>query len=530
MSKTLHVTAKLFLFLISFCLSANAFAQQQIKWGPSYKIKGNAEMYKFLGILGDSYYYIHKPNEENIVQRFNFDHQLIGEQKFDFIRNRQRLAIHGSVQTTAGSYVYAHQFSKKYKEWIMHVSQIVDGKIQDPQEAYFQEIDISNSRLNKAIRQFEFDFGPVDRGLLLSEDSTKVAFVNIIPGNDFNEDDAITIAVFDEYLKLIWKEVFFYDFGDNRYGIEQAVVTNSGDIYLVGTKDRNDREKSSRKKDKRIDENEGRLPNYDYYLYNINQQGILESRIDLGAGLAPVDVALFFPDRYTDQFLMAGFYTDDEHRNRIKGIFFTYGDENFQKTDIKLHEFSETFLTGLVSGKNIEKGRGLAATFEIMDIMNYRDGTIGFIAENNYVRDFSQTDIYGRWFNRTVFISDEIIIPKFDSEGNLLNIQKIAKDFSSENINYTSYAMAVHNGKTFLLFNDYKSGRERKEIGKSGSRFTDLVILDELGRFIGAQTLFSDREIPFEFNPYLSDFNQNIFLIGSKQGGRFSMATLEFNQ
>lgn len=509
-----------------FCLPGKSlYSQDYVKWGPSYKIKGNSEAYKFLGILGDRYYYVMKPNETNIIQAFNMKHELVSSEKFNYVRNRDRLRIHGGVETSAGSYLYMHQLSRKYKEWIIHVSEIKNGKIQEPREAYFQELDIENNRLNKAIREYEFDFGPVESELLISEDSSKVAFVNIIPANDFRDDDLIALAVFDSTMTLEWKDVFYYRFGQRRYEIEQRVLSNSGEVYLVG---RVDKDNSMDGEIKTIKEKN--LPRYDYYLYHINQEGILPWKIDLGFGNAPTDVALFFPERGTDRFLMAGFYTDDEHRNRIKGIFFSYGDKNFTDTDIRKHSFSEEFLEGLISERAIEKGKGLEETYKIMDVLNYRDGSIGFIAENNYVRDLSQTDIYGRWFRRIVYVSDEIIIPKFSKEGDLISIQKIGKDFTSEIPQYTSYAMALNNGMTYILFNDYKSGRERKEIAKKGNRFTDMVILDQNGRIIGAQNLFTDREIEFEFNPDLCDYNGEFFLIGSKRGNRFSMATLQFVQ
>lgn len=513
------------LILLSFFLSSDvSFAQSIVKWGPSYKIKGGADMYKFLGVLDNSYYFVFKPNSDNIVQRFNFRHELVSEEKFKFVRNRERLKIHGAIETAAGSYFYMHQFSRKYKEWILHVSEVNNGNISRPEEAYFQSFDLPNTQLNKAYRNFEYDFGPVDGGLILSEDSTKVAFVNIIPDTDLSGEDVVAVAVFDETMKLIWKAVFYYDFGGRRYDIERQVVTNDGEIYLVGRVDKFKREDRGR------NVNERKLPKFDYYLYHINEEGILDSKIDLGVRNAPMDVALFFPDRNTDQFLMAGFYTDDTYKFRLKGIFFSYGDENFRSTSVRMHEFDERFLSGLISSKAIEKGKGLSSTYRIKDILNYRDGSIGFIAENSYTSDFSQTDIYGRWFQRVVFVSDEIIIPKFNSDGDLINIQKIPKDFSSEVYTSTSYSMAVHSGKTYLIFNDYKSREERAAIDKRGSVFTDLVVLDELGRIEGVQTLFTNREINYDFFPALSDYNHDVFLIGSKRGNRFSMSSLEFGQ
>ena len=497
--------------------------QNPLKWGPSHKIKGNSSMYQYLGILGDSYYFVMKPNDSRLIQRYSMDHQLVSEKKFNYVRAKEKLRISGAIETSSGSFFYSHQLSRKYKEWLIYVSELEDGDFTEPREVYFQELDVDMNRLNKNYRQYEFNYGSVDGGLIMSEDSSKVAFVNIIEGNDFREDDLIAIAVFDDKMNLLWKDKFYYDFARRRFDIEQQVISNEGDIYLVGRRNRNEERDS---KIKSIDEKN--LPYYEFILYNINQDGILESKLELERGTAATDVALFFPDRNTDQYLIAGFYTDIEHRYRIKGMFFSYGDEDFNKTQLRQHEFDDKFLLGMVSDKAIKKGKGLESSYEIKDILNYRDGTIGFIAENSYVRDYRQTDMYGRWYEQSVFVSNELIISKFDTDGSLLGLEKIPKDFSSSTFGFTSYAMAINNGKTYLLFNDYKSGRERKNLEKKGSRFTDLVVIDEYGRIEAVQNLFTDREIPLEFYPNLCDFNEDYFLVGTKRGNRFSMSTLYF--
>ena len=499
------------------------YSQNVLNWGPSNRIKANSDMYQYLGILGDNYYFVMKPNDQRIVQRYSMDHRLVSEKKFNYVRAKERLRISGSIETSSGSYFYSHQFSRKYKEWLLYVSEIEDGEFTEPREAYFQEMDIEMGRLTRAFKKYEFNYGAVDGGLIMSEDSSKVAFINIIEGNDFKDKDLIAIAVFDDKMQLLWKDMFFYDFARKRYDIEQQVISNDGDIYLVGRKNRFE-DRSS--KIKTIDEKN--LPYYEYFLYNINQKGILESKLELNAETAPTDVALFFPDRSTDQYLIAGFYTDIEHRYRIKGMFFAYGDEDFNKNHLRLHEFDDKFLLGMISEKAIRKGKGLESSYQIKDILNYRDGSIGFVAENSYVRDFRQTDLYGRWYEQSVYVSNELIISRFDPEGNLLGLEKIPKDFSSSYLGFTSYALAVNNGKTYLLFNDFKTGRERRDIDKKGSRYTDLVVIDEYGRIEDVQNLFTDREIDLEFYPNLCDYNQNYFLIGTRRGNRFAMSTLYF--
>jgi|GEM_PF-573720 len=524
------------ILLFAVGLFAQEASNRKIDWGPKLKNKGFN--YKFLGLTGDTYQMVFKPDKENRLITHSLNHEIISDEDFDYVFNKQRLKIHGSIKTKSSSFVYMHQYNKKYKEWILHVSKYVNGSYTEPQEVYFQEIDFEEKSIRRAFEYYnEQGRGPFssgsDGGLLISEDSTKVAFINHLDAPRPGKEDGFAIAVFDDKMNLLWKDVFYHNFGKKGGNVIQNVVTNDGEIFLLSKVFEENKlfGKVKSKKNKN-------LPSYNYHICHINQEGILDHTVDIGNDVAPVGAGLFFPNDNTDQYLLSGFYTNDEFgSNRINGIFFTYGDKNFDKSEVKIHEFEKGFLDNLTRDRDIKKGKGIKTTYEIKDMLEYRDGTIGFIAEETYttINTFGGANAFGNQNafmnqNRTiVYHSNNIIIPKFDVEGNLLNIQKIEKEYRSESPRMTSFSLAINKGKAYIVFNDFKKRKERKAMNKKGRIFTDLVIIDEDGEIETRETLFSNKEIDLYFNTVFSGYNNDVMLIGTASRRKYQMGTLKFD-
>ncbi|NNE14859.1 MAG: hypothetical protein HKO66_06695 [Saprospiraceae bacterium] len=525
----------LFFFLLPI---TQTFAQNyKVDWGPTYSRKGmNASEYKFLGLHDDNYFMIMDPQNDNTIKTYDLNHQEILEYDFEHIRNKTRLGINGAVQTKSGTYLYMHQFSEKYKEWIIHASKKINNRFVEPKEVCFHNLEnLDKGQLKSGFLGYQYQWGAVKGDHVISQDSSKVAFIKFFERNRKKNDDIVAISVFDDQMQLLWKDVFYYQFGDKNATINQQRVTNDGEIYLVGESEKNRSSKIRSKKSKN-------LPEEVFTIYHINQEGILSQDVVLDKGKAPIDVGLYFPNNNTDQYLMAGLYTTDEFSSgRINGVFFTYGDRDFTEHEIKIHEFEDEFIKGLVSNKALKKGKGLNARYRLKDMLEYDNGTIGFIAEETYTRtNTTYTDQFGRTafgaggFGTTrqvqiTYFTNNIIIPKFDSQGNMLNIQRVDKTFASLSQYNTSYSLAINKGKAYLVFNDTKSRSEKKDMGKKGRRFTDLVVIGEDGAIETRETLFSDREIDLEFTTYFSGYNDEYMLIGSTWRRKYAMGTIKFD-
>lgn len=523
-----------FILLSFVCIDSPLAQQTQIDWGQIEKLKGG-NRYKFIGVHDSKYSIVCSPDKDNLIRTYNLNNVLLSEEKFDYVVNRDLFRIDGSIKTKSGFYIYMHQYSDKYKEWIIHASKYQGNKFAEPKEVYFQEVDIEKKRLSRAYSDYLNQRGDVFSDLQLSKDSSKVAFVKFIKRTRNSQDDVLLISVFDDKMNQIWKDVFYYKFGEKSGEVKQVKVTNAGEIYLVSENDLEDRLSGKVKSRK-----EKNLPSTEFVIYHINQEGILDNPIDLGPGLAPVDAAMFFPTDNTDQYLLGGFYTTDDHRaNRRHGVFFTYGDREFSQNEIKTHKFDEALLEDLEKKKSIKKGKGLKSNFIIKDMLQYENGNIGFLAEETDIQVYYRNNVGGfnNGFNtvnnmntrqEVVYHTDDIIIPMFDQKGNLLSIQKIIKDFNSQTYVNTSYSLAVNNNKTYIIFNDNKR-QSIKQTNKKGRLFTELVVIDENGIIERREELFTNKEIDLYFTTEMTGFNNRKMLIGTIGGRKYQLGTINFD-
>ena len=525
------------LFIIGIALIfSGVFGHAQnyeVNWGPVYKRSvGAGAGYKIISLEEDCYYLMNYSNRGNIISKFDLNHNLVGETPLAFSRVKYTLLLQDVIETRSGTYLYMHYLNEQEKEWSILVSEFNSGQFDDPRVIYSQKIDIKSNRLKQAFDTYQYGYGDE---LILSEDSTRVAFVNIIPGQDYKQNEEIAVAVFDENMNQIWQSLHSYKFSGKDHAITQMEVSSFGELFLVGWVSK------KRKGPKNGSKSEAYLPQFEYILYEFREDEIIEDVVNLGENVAPLDVALFFPDPEKKDFLLSGFYTDDDHKSRQKGLFFANGHPDAGILSSRLTEFKVRFLKDLVSDRAISKGKGLDLSFDINELLRFENGNLGFIAEKNFINytDNFNNDYYGTFYNpyyrsynygnrqRTpVYHTNDIVIPVFNQEGEIISIQKIEKEFNSYSESSTSYTLAKSDGKTFLVFNDRKSKSERKKENLRGSKFTDLVVIGSDGSIEYRKTLFTNHDTDLDFVTTMSGSGDRYMLIGSESSRRFSFGLL----
>ncbi|MBT8190141.1 MAG: hypothetical protein KJO29_06900, partial [Bacteroidia bacterium] len=501
----------LFIIVLTFFVSGNFIAAQEynVNWGPVYKRdSGNRSGYKLISVEQDGYYVLTYSNQGNMISKFDLNHNFISEVPLSFSRVKYTILLQDVIKTSAGTFLYMHYLDEQKKVWSLLVSEFQSGRFSDPRVVYSQKIDIKFSRLKQSFDAYQYGFGDE---LILSEDSTRVGFVNIIPGQDYKENEEIAVAVFDERMNLLWQTLHSFKFSRKDNAITQKEVSSFGELFLVGWIHK------KRKGSKSGARSQAYLPQFEYILYEFRKDEIIEDVVNLGENVAPLDVALFFPDPSKKEFLLSGFYTDDDHKTRQKGLFFANGHPESGILASRMTEFKPRFLKDLVSDRAITKGKGLDLSFDINELLRFENGNLGFIAEKNYVNytDNFNNSYYGSYgsiyspyygvYNNAnrqrtpVYHTDDIVIPVFSADGEILSIQKIEKEYNSYSSSSTSYTMARSGGKAFLVFNDKKSKEERKRDDLKGSRFTDLVVIDSNGMIEYRETIFTNKDTDLDF-------------------------------
>ncbi|NNE27179.1 MAG: hypothetical protein HKN09_10075 [Saprospiraceae bacterium] len=527
-----HTQKWVLLLVILFIVSALSAQWTDVSWGPVYKKdSGLFSGYRFIDIDDDGYYVLHEDNNGQTIVHYDLNHRIVSVNALMLRSPFQPLLIQDIVRTKAGIFLILHYLDDRSKEWIMMASPFIEGEFRDPFQIYAQRHKLKPVDLRRAYEQFE---NAQADGMLVSEDSTKVAFLHILPGQDYKKDEYITVAVFDENLKLEWQSTHFYKFSKKEFEITQSEVSSDGKVFMVGWTHK------KRSGSKRGSRSEEYLPDFEYKLYEIREGEIIQDIVNIGDRVAPLDVALFFPDPKKSDFLLTGFYTDDNHKTRQKGLFFAKGHPDVGLLSSQITEFKARDLKNLVSDRAISKGKGLDLSYDINQLLRFDNGTLGFVAEKNYVSYTNNNDyynpyygyynsFYGPNYREPLFHTDDILIPVFDTEGNIMTIHKVEKDFTSSHRSRTSYAFAQANGSTFLIFNDRKSKDERKSANRRGSRFTDILRIGPSGLIADRSTLFTNVELDLDFVTSNFANNDDTIIISSESNRRFAFGLMLLN-
>ena len=509
MKKTIQV---LFcLFLLPFLGHSQSYKPE---WGPVYKKEGGLfAPYRLVGMDNDHYYLLMQPRKGGTLLKFDFNHKLASNQKLDFKYKKKKIHLQKFIETKNGTYGYLSAHDPKTNEWNVFSSQFTGGKFSPIKRAYSHPFKMKKFFL-WGLSNYSNDRG---HELVISDNKSLVGFTNVVDNLKKEGEESIKVALFDADMKLKWEKTQKFKYKDKSISILQTVIGNDGVVYVLGKIW--DRQKNKKPKG---------LPKFDYKVFRITEQEMAEYPIDLGPTLAPTDAGLFFPKSNENEFILAGFYTNANKKSGIQGVFYASGNMQEGIKNTKTTKFESEFLENLARKKDIEKDRGLRHSFDIDNFFELQDGSIGFIAEEDYVISHTSRDGNGNTRTSYTYYTNDIIIPRFGADGSLTNIEKVEKFFSSQAYGYTSYSVAVHDNQIFLLFNDHKSRADRKKMkGKRRWTYTDLVVIDEEGYIATNKTLFNSNEIDLNFIPSMSDYYGNKFLVGSASMKKYSFGIID---
>ncbi len=515
----------LLLFSLFVCtLPAQSY---DVDWGPVYKKEGGLwGLFNLIGLEGDNYYLLTGSQKNNTLVKFNLKHRLVGTEKIDSKYRKEKLVLDRFVRTTQGTFAYYISRDKKSKSLKLYISDFDRGRLSTPNQVYEHQFKVQWSFTPFGITSYTNS--DAIQQLTTSSDSSQVVFVNPLSSKDKGGAEKVAIAVFDADMKLKWEKRQAFKYSDKDIQIEQTVISNKGEVFLLArlyNKKKYEKSRGVKKKG---------LPRFAYRIFRITKDDFQEYDLKLGSRIAPTDAGLFFPKGEEKEFLVAGFYTDEERKSGLKGIFFARGTIEGGEIQKNIKEFDDAFLEDIISKKRLEKDRGLETSYALDRMIEFGDGSYGFLAENTYVTVSTTTNAQGQMRQRYTYHSDEIIIPRFSSEGEFMNIQKIEKYFRSSSRANTSYAFALYDNKVYLVYNDMKTGEERRDLkkggsGKKGRLYTDLTIVNSEGAIETQTNLFNNKDIELTFVPFLFDFEGSTMILGSISARKYAFGTMKLD-
>lgn len=516
---------KYFSTTILLCLLFSALPAQdyEVNWGNEYRRPGGLQSTFFLaGMTDDAYHLLMHSRRDNTLLSFDWNHKLIETKSIQFGTGRDEFFMSEFIKTQAGNFAVLAEFDRRSKQLRTFISPFANQSFGELRQIYAQPYR-SGGRVSLQ-QTADPDSDSFER-LVISPDRSKVVYTNTTDARERNRDEKIVLAVYDESFQQLWtkEEIFPYDDDDMR--IIHSAVSNTGTVYLLAQIDKRFAERRQ----------ERGLPDYSYELFKITADDREQIDISLGEELAAQYAGLYLTDTEEEKVIIAGMYTDTELRSGLKGSFLVEVDANLTVNLSETSTFSSSFLENLISNRNNRRGRGLDNNYQIRTIFRFTDGKIGFVAEETfitYVTDMGtgMNGVGGR--SRPRFHSDQLVVVLFDTNGQLIQTQKIEKNFSSQNLNVTSFATAVAEDELFIVYNDQKRRAERKAIrghGGGNALFTDLTIIDGNGDIPYQASLFTSDETDRKaFVPAQSGYNNEYMVLLARTSKFYQCGLLRF--
>jgi len=504
------------LFAILFFTFQKASAQDPIEWSEEIRSPlGNNSYTKMLGVVDDNYFLLHARNQKQIISKFTHNHEKVSEKEFTYFGKNEDYGFIEIIKTPTDTFLYMHELLNKHKEWVLHIARYKDGNFLDPEEIYFEaHKEISVARLRNSFEGIRSN-DAVEGKLIMSSDSSHIAFVNTIYKTDYRQKEIVSAIVFDSAMKELWRASFNHEFTREVFELENVRVLNNGTIKFLGKI-----QTKLRTSGKVISIREKKLPRYRYSLYNMDQYGITDQSIELDKKNAIVQAGIFQASNEKENFKVAGFYSNGEKQDRINGIFCSQSNSELELTQISTHEMKK------------EIWKDLTFDFKINQMIEFDNGNFGFLAENNFVTSSVSYDNFNT-FNRGYRVnglnnnireyfynSDEILFPVFSKDGTLKKLNILYKQYRSNSPVGGSYYFTKSNSASYLVFNDVKSNKEKKALDLKGRVFTDLVIINSEGDIESQETISTDRETRYNYSPHLTGFENGYLITGFFINGR----------
>lgn len=508
---------KILSFSIITCLSISClFAQNDVKWGPVYKKEGGIfSSFYPAGMDDENYYLVMKPKKSNNMLTFDLNHKLVSNSPIDLKIGNENAGINSIIETQGGQYAIMQVRNKPKKQIEVHAAKFEKGRLGKTKKIHAHEFKVQLSVMPMFLGFSTYTNSDNFQEVIISDDGSKVAYMHYISTKDKNKNDVLSIAVFDQDFNKIWSKKKTFPYKDKKLDIEQMIVSNDGDVFISA--------------ELSIDKT-GKNPDYDYKIFRAGPEINKEWTLKLDKGNQPTDAGLFISDT-KENLNLGGTYTTAERRNRINGVFFASLDLNTGDITKNTYPFKDEFLEGLLKESAIKKGKGLRTNYKIDQMVTFDDGSYSFLAENFFIT-YRTTSNGNSTRTTPVYNSHEIIIPRFSKEGELIQIDKIEKEFSSQSPSVVSYTFAAANSKIYLIYNDFKRRKEKKAISNKkglGTIFTDMTIIDSSGNIEEQKTIFTNKDDGMEtiFVPSFSMFNEDYIMLSGLKLAKYQFGTLK---
>lgn len=314
--------------------------------------------------------------------------------------------------------------------------------------------------------------------------------------------NSYSIRVYDEDMKLVYDTSYYKDI-DRYFRFDDFVITNDAEVITVG------KLYKSGKRDRR----QGKA-NYDYVIHKVTKTEKSTSTLELQDNF--IDELRFAQTE--DAIRLLGFYSE-RSSSRMKGAL-TYNFEGTSISNVTLKQapFPETVYKDLFPEARAERLKEKEREFSnfYLDYAFVDDfGNSYLLAEEFYITEVMVNNgTTGGMTTSTTFHYDDILVMKFDNEGNVLWGRALLKKDTQP-----SYNALVMDDELHVFLNTGKNIKEKSDGRKRAKRgmFSSTALFDVVFDANGEKTfeLIQENKGKTIYRPYLGTFDYDKFILAN---------------
>ena len=476
-----------------------------------------------LSIFNKDFNYTYIPDENNVyLSKMDMDLNIIAETKLLF-DDAHDLNIYGM-------YTYDGQTTLYYSQ-----------RKNFNNEVYIYSMNIDTKDLKKQKKQnihtIRSPHGIPATRLIVSPDSTKLAFISQSWLGD-NDEVKLDIALFNIQGTPIWSDPVYLDATSERISITDAVVDNTGNIYLsykLFDKYRNQRSKKNKKGEK--------IPAYDTRIITfgldeteayvtINDQDKFVRKCDLIYNATKGKVQA------------VGTYSIKDGGN-LSGVFLTDLDPASMKAEeSKFYKFDKKLISLIKKdgfGQTKDKDPGIEIRTVETNIHIKKNGDIVYIIqpykyEERYINSGFRNSVNNVESGHNIF---SIILAQI-TDSNVLYTRIPRRSNYLSQFGDLIAKTSIRNDQVYLLYTDYYKNLERRDDEKPKTMrnpsHSSLVLANVNSEGNYYRSFLKNRAEEENFSLSMSDFqaiNRSEYMFTSYIGGLFSnkrnIGTVSFN-
>ena len=486
-----------------------------VKWGQEIEASRRSSLSDIIGYDASGIYAIKSRQRGIIAGRYSytldhFDNNFAPTKTFDLDieEDGTECDVSSLLQLKNKLYVFYSYLKKKEKKNILVVDEIDKATLQPKkQKQKIGEIDYS-SHSNRNSGDFS---------IRVSRDSSKILVYYSLP-YDKGEPESFGLNVLDTDLKSLWEKNVTLPYKDGFFFTQSFRVDNKGNVYILGLV----------YKEKRQSKRHGE-PNYTHEVFAYSDKGNSTKQYTLSLDdrfITDMQIEIL-----NNNLVCAGFYST-KGTFSIRGTYFLTVDIATKEIKTKsFKEFGIDFITQNMTEREAKKAKRKEEKGKDQELYEYdldklligKDGSAMLIGEQYYMKVVSYYN--GRTTTYTYhYYYNDIITVKIDPSGQIQWAEKVAKRQHTVNDNgfYSSYSMAVVNGKICFIFNDSPENLDYDGDGKlknTNTRKSVVVIvsLDKDGKQI-KQPIFNTVDVEVIVRPKVCEqiSNHEVILFGQK--------------